>query len=77
MQQRRYVLFSNGTRKKINTDLDLVPCTLNHWNNQGYGVDWQYIYSLNNFQDWLCPKLDQKLLIGGTYTSENYYFIKF
>ena len=44
-EYRDYQLFENGTRNKNKILIDLQPCTLDHWKNLGYGVDWELIYN--------------------------------
>ena len=43
-EYRDYILYDNGTRYSNKTLIDLQPCTLDHWKNLGYGVDWELIF---------------------------------
>ncbi|KRX01658.1 hypothetical protein PPERSA_03742 [Pseudocohnilembus persalinus] len=57
----------------------MVPCTLEHFSQlytDGY-VDWEEVFYFQGLEDFLCPPLNYDFKLGGIYTSENFYFMKY
>ncbi|KAL4455127.1 hypothetical protein ABPG74_006509 [Tetrahymena malaccensis] len=76
LENRHYQRFDNGTQGQIRQQLMMEPCTLSHWANIGSDFDWNTTYQQLGFQDWLCPKRNQTIILGGDYTSTDFYFLK-
>ncbi|EAS00224.3 transmembrane protein, putative (macronuclear) [Tetrahymena thermophila SB210] len=76
LENRHYQRFDNGTQGQKRQQLFMEPCTLSHWSNIGSDFDWNTTYQQLGFSDWLCPKKNQTIILGGDYTSTDFYFLK-
>ncbi|KAL4454246.1 hypothetical protein ABPG74_012203 [Tetrahymena malaccensis] len=54
----------------------LEPCTLDHWMQLPKDYDWETKYIQMNFTNWLCPKIDYEMVLGGVYTSNVFSYYK-
>ncbi|KAL4476095.1 hypothetical protein ABPG74_009828 [Tetrahymena malaccensis] len=77
-QQAHFHKFVNGTTVKNKTNIDLEPCTLDHFINlPSYNQNWTYTFQLENLQDFLCLKKGTTFQIGGIFENEDFYYVKF
>ncbi|CAD8208156.1 unnamed protein product [Paramecium octaurelia] len=78
LQQRQYERLSNGTIIKNITQLPLVPCTLDRFHSifQRYGKNFSEDFERLQLQNLLCPQNQLNMNIGGTFTSNNFNFLK-
>ncbi|CAD8198882.1 unnamed protein product [Paramecium octaurelia] len=76
LKQRIYTRLSNGTIIKQDQFIDLIPCTIDRFQN---------IFNTQNFSDqfnslglseWLCPQYNYSIKLSGGYTSEVFEFTK-
>ncbi|CAD8120490.1 unnamed protein product [Paramecium sonneborni] len=84
VEQRHYYRFPNGTQyRHPKIYIDLVPCTVEHFSHlfEQYSVNFTDQFEQQNLRNFLCPNLDfihsQNLTVGGVWTSDDYYFLKF
>ncbi|KAL4499757.1 hypothetical protein ABPG72_017297 [Tetrahymena utriculariae] len=77
-QESHFHKFINGTTVKNKTNIDLEPCTLDHFINlPSYNQNWTYTFQLENLQDFLCLKKGTTFQIGGIFENEDFYYVKF
>ncbi|CAD8111553.1 unnamed protein product [Paramecium sonneborni] len=78
IEQRHYYRNALGSLVKQNNYLQLEPCTLEHFeflSNQNYS-DFQMQFNQLELNKWLCPQKDFQFYMEGTYTSEEFDFIR-
>ncbi|EAR87779.3 transmembrane protein, putative (macronuclear) [Tetrahymena thermophila SB210] len=77
-QQSHFHRFINGTTVKNKTNIDLEPCTIDHFIGlPSYNQNWTYTFQLENLQDFLCLKKGTTFQIGGIFENEDFYYVKF
>ncbi|CAD8198624.1 unnamed protein product [Paramecium pentaurelia] len=78
LQQRQYERLSNGTIIKNITSLPLVPCTLERFQSifKRYGQNFTNDFERLQLKNLLCPQNQISMNIGGTFTSNNFNFLK-
>ncbi|CAD8100397.1 unnamed protein product [Paramecium primaurelia] len=78
LQQREYERLPNGTVLKNITQLPLVPCTLERFQQifERYGKNFSEDFERLQLKNLLCPQTQISMNIGGTYTSNNFNFLK-
>ncbi|KAL4454251.1 hypothetical protein ABPG74_012208 [Tetrahymena malaccensis] len=78
-EQKSY-LYDKGVRNKNEPDayqIQLEPCTIDHWKNLGGNFDWSSEFDRLVLDQWLCPVKNQILHLQGDYTSQIFKFLKF
>ncbi|KAM3131020.1 hypothetical protein pb186bvf_016832 [Paramecium bursaria] len=77
---RHYHTFPNGTQIRYpNVYIDLVPCTIDHFQPifTPYNMNITDEFKKDGLNNFLCPPINQTdLIIGGAWTSTDYYFLK-
>ncbi|CAD8109325.1 unnamed protein product [Paramecium sonneborni] len=78
LQQREYQRLPNGTFIKKITQLPLVPCTLERFQSiyQRYGKNFTEDFDRLQLKNLFCPQNQVRMNIGGTFTSNNFNFLK-
>ncbi|KRX01659.1 hypothetical protein PPERSA_03743 [Pseudocohnilembus persalinus] len=79
MQYCHYSRSEGGNMEKIKNTVEMVPCTKEHF-TQLYSagdVDWSEVFDFQGLNDHLCPPLNYTLSVGGMYTSQDFYFVKY
>ncbi|KAM3131035.1 hypothetical protein pb186bvf_016847 [Paramecium bursaria] len=81
LEQRHYYRYPNGTQiRKPKTFIDLVPCTLEHFQPifQKYGMNITDEFIQNGMGDYLCPSLSTPYpVLQGNWIRQDYKFLKF
>ncbi|KAL4500402.1 hypothetical protein ABPG72_003353 [Tetrahymena utriculariae] len=57
--------------------IQLEPCTVDHWKNLGGNYDWNSAFNRLVLSQWLCPTKNQILHLKGDYSSQIFSFLKF
>ncbi|EAS04316.2 transmembrane protein, putative (macronuclear) [Tetrahymena thermophila SB210] len=65
-----------GNVKPNKKSFPLEPCTLDHWMQLPKDYDWETKFTQMNFTNWLCPKIDYEMVLGGVYTSNIFSYYK-
>ncbi|CAD8116523.1 unnamed protein product [Paramecium sonneborni] len=78
MQQKLYFRNTQGDLKKETLDIELVPCTQERFTQifANYEINFTQQYLQLHLSDFLCPSLTTDVLIGGTYSSNQFDFIE-
>ncbi|CAD8200037.1 unnamed protein product [Paramecium pentaurelia] len=78
IEQRQYIRDENGKLIKNISYIPLETCTLSHFDlllNQS-DINFQEQYNQLDLSNWLCPKKDFQFKLSGTYSSQEFNFIK-
>ncbi|CAD8107862.1 unnamed protein product [Paramecium primaurelia] len=78
IEQRQYIRDENGKQIKHVQYIPLEPCTLSHFNVllQQSDLNFQEQYNHLDLSNWLCLKKDFEFKLSGTYSSQEFNFIK-
>ncbi|CAD8111545.1 unnamed protein product [Paramecium sonneborni] len=78
IEQRQYIRDIDGKLTKNINYIQLEPCTLSHFDlllNES-DVNFQEQFNQLDLSNWLCLKKDFQFKLSGTYTSQEFNFIK-
>ncbi|EAS03545.2 transmembrane protein, putative (macronuclear) [Tetrahymena thermophila SB210] len=76
-EKRNYITYDNGTLIKNIQSMQFEPCRPDHWNGlPAYGIDWDQAFQQGGLSTYLCPRIQDIISFGGTYSSPPYDFIK-
>ncbi|CAD8200336.1 unnamed protein product [Paramecium pentaurelia] len=75
---RLYFRNTEGDVKKETIDIQLVPCTLDRYTQifAEYQINFTQQFQQLHLSDFLCPSINTNILIGGTYSSNQFDFIE-
>ncbi|CAD8126583.1 unnamed protein product [Paramecium sonneborni] len=78
LRQRYYERLENGTLIKKDQFIDLIPCSLDRFQNvfQPYGMNFTQQYREIGLDTWLCPQVNYSLSLKGRYTNKYFDFLK-
>ncbi|CAK58159.1 unnamed protein product (macronuclear) [Paramecium tetraurelia] len=78
IEQRQYVRDESGKQIKSISSVPLEPCTLSHFNVllKESNLNFEEQYNSLDLSNWLCPKKDFQFKLSGTYSSQEFNFIK-
>ncbi|CAD8189153.1 unnamed protein product [Paramecium octaurelia] len=78
MKQKLYFRNTEGDVKKETIDIQLVPCTLDRYTQifSEYNINFTQQFQQLHLSDFLCPSINTNILIGGTYSSNQFDFIE-
>ncbi|KAL4509331.1 hypothetical protein ABPG72_018262 [Tetrahymena utriculariae] len=76
-EKRNYITYENGTLIKNIQVMQFEACRPDHWNGlPSYGIDWNQAFQQGGLSTYLCPRIQDVISFGGTYSSPPYDFIK-
>ncbi|CAD8202414.1 unnamed protein product [Paramecium octaurelia] len=78
IEQRQYIRDENGKLNKNITYIPLEACTLSHFDlllNES-NINFQEQFNQLDLSNWLCPRKDFQFKLSGTYSSQEFNFIK-
>ncbi|CAD8150235.1 unnamed protein product [Paramecium octaurelia] len=78
IEQRQYDRDANGELKKTITYIQLQECRFDQFDKvfSKQGINFTEQFNTLGLKNWLCPKDDFKILLKGTYSSDQFSFIK-
>ncbi|KAL4479911.1 hypothetical protein ABPG74_020427 [Tetrahymena malaccensis] len=63
--------------QQIKQVMQFEPCRPDHWNGlPSYGINWDQAFQQGGLSTYLCPRIEDMISFGGTYSSPPYDFIK-
>ncbi|CAD8066747.1 unnamed protein product [Paramecium primaurelia] len=78
LRQRQYERLENGTLIKRDQHIDLIPCTLDRFQNifTPYALNFTQQYREIGLDTWLCPQFNYSVSLKGRYTNKYFDFLK-
>ncbi|CAD8161373.1 unnamed protein product [Paramecium pentaurelia] len=78
IEQRQYDRDTNGVLKKTIKYIQLQECRFDQFDKvfSKHGINFTEQFNTLGLKYWLCPKDDFKILLKGTYSSDQFQFIK-
>ncbi|EAR83848.2 transmembrane protein, putative (macronuclear) [Tetrahymena thermophila SB210] len=75
---RHYQRFQNGTYIQKKYPLQLEPCTIDHFSDiPSKQINWTQVFIEENINDFLCLKKGEVFNIGGAFSSNDFYHLRF
>ncbi|CAD8188843.1 unnamed protein product [Paramecium pentaurelia] len=76
--QQNSTRLKNGTILKITTEINLVPCTLDRFQNifSKFNIDFKTQYDLIGLSNYLCPDLNYSMKLKGRFANRDFTYIK-
>ncbi|CAD8066755.1 unnamed protein product [Paramecium primaurelia] len=76
LKQRIYTRLNNGTIIKQDSFIDLIPCTIDRFQNIFNNQNFTDQFISLGLSEWLCPHYNYSIRLSGGYTSQIFEFTK-
>ncbi|CAK76107.1 unnamed protein product (macronuclear) [Paramecium tetraurelia] len=76
LKQRIYTRLNNGTTIKQDSFIDLIPCTIDRFQNIFNNQNFTDQFISLGLSEWLCPQYNYSIRLSGGYTSQLFQFTK-
>ncbi|CAD8126731.1 unnamed protein product [Paramecium sonneborni] len=76
LKQRIYTRLTNGTLIKQDSFIDLIPCSLDRFQNIFNNQNFTDQFISLRLSEWLCPQYNYSIRLSGGYTSQVFQFTK-
>ncbi|CAK81191.1 unnamed protein product (macronuclear) [Paramecium tetraurelia] len=78
LSARQYERLGNGSLSKTEALIDLVPCTIQRFQQvfSSYGQNFTQQYNEIGLDTWLCPQMNYQITLNGRYTNKFFNFLK-